>query len=309
MRSRRHSRVAGVNPERAQSGAPDSSAANDEKPPVDSRAYAFAYLIQEPSQLPADFPVEHDFELALFLPKESVPRFEVPRYVPRLVLLFPDRLTVYSHPSSGLGKITIPFTGVSYLELERFMADCCLTFFASQATLTLPFHGRDEEYIGDFLGPVQQHLLTTFTASLGCNPRAFGPEPGYKFAQIEATLQVDPEKVVTRFYVPSREMKKSRLFGQESWWTFGFEIVVTRNELYVFSDEKDGYRQLYGFRAAWVPLANLVDIDLSAAQQSIAIRLRGDFSLNVPVPVEQLGEAADFVSFVRKQIRKFTDSS
>ena len=305
MRSRRHSRGASANPKPGQSGAPDSSAADDAKPPVDSRAYAFAYLIKEPSQVPADFPVEPDFELALFLPKESVPRFEVPRYVPRLALLFPDRLTVYSHPSSGLDKIKLPFTDISYLELERFMADCCLTLFTSQATLALPFHGRDEEHIGDFLLPVQQHLLTISTASLDCNPRAFGPEPGYKFAQIEATLQVNPEKVVTRFYVPPREMKKARLFGQDSSWTFGSEIVVTRNELYVFSDEKDGYRQPYGFRAAWVPLANLVDIDLSAAQQSIAIRLRGDFSLNVPVPVEQLGEAADFVSFIREQIRRF----
>ena len=48
--------------------------------------------------------MEHNFELALFLPKESSERFEVPRYVPRLVLLFPDRLTVYSHPSVRLGQ-------------------------------------------------------------------------------------------------------------------------------------------------------------------------------------------------------------
>jgi len=36
---------------------------------VDSRAYAFAYLIREASQVPADFNVEQDFEYALFLPR------------------------------------------------------------------------------------------------------------------------------------------------------------------------------------------------------------------------------------------------
>lgn len=301
MRSRRYIRRVTVNPERGQSDAP--GAADDGKPPVDSRAYAFAYLIDEPSQLPADFPVDPEFELALFLPKESVPRFEVPRYVPRLVLLFPDCLTVYSHPSSGLDKTAIRFTGISHLELERFMADCCLTFFTEQASVALPFHGRDEEYIGDFLVPIRQHLLTICTSPLGCAPRAFGPEPGYKFAQIEATLEVDPEKVVTRFCVSPREVIKPRFFGQESSWTFGAEIVLTRNELYVFSDDKDGYRQLYGFRASWMPLGNLVDMVLNATQQSIAIRLRGNFSLEVPIPGDLLGEATDFVSFVREQIR------
>ncbi len=253
--------------------------------------------------MPADFPVDPDFERALFLPQESVPRFEVPRYVPRLLLLSPDRLTVCSHPSSGLGETTIHLVDISYFELERFMADCCLTFFTAQAPVALPFHGRDEEYIGAFLSHIQQRLLTISTLSLGCDQRAFGPEPSYKFAQIEDTLKVGLEGVVTRFFVPPRELKKPRLFGQESSWTFASQIVLTRNELYVFCDDKDGYRQLYGFRASWVPLGNVVDIVLTATRQSIAICLRDDFSLNVTVPSDLLTEATKFVSFVHEQIR------
>ena len=86
----------------------------EHKQAVDSRAYAFAYLIREPSQVPADFTVDCDFECALFLPRESVPRFEIPRYVPRLLLLWPDRLTVRSHPSCGLADTTEANRGWSF---------------------------------------------------------------------------------------------------------------------------------------------------------------------------------------------------
>lgn len=282
---------------------PDISAANA-KQGVDSRAYAFAYLIRESSQLPADFAVDPDFELALFLPRESVPRFEVPRYVPRLLLLWPDRLSVHSHPTFGLAKTTIRLADISYFELERFMADCSLTFFTSGKPVHLPFHGRDETFVRTFLGEVRQRLLATFKLpALSSEHRAFGPEPGYKFAQIEGILEVDPEGVVTRFFVPPREVSKPGLFRQEFSWISGSEIVLTRNELYLFSDDKDGYRQLYGFKASWVPLCNIMDITLSDTPLSIAIQLRSDCSLNVPLPSDLLGEARKFVSFVREQIR------
>jgi hypothetical protein len=271
---------------------------------VDSRAYAFAYLIKEPSELPADFPVDHGFEYALFLPRESVPRFETPRYVPRLLLLWPDRLSVRSHPSCGLAETTIRLADISYFELERFMANCSLTFITLAGALHLPFHGRDEEFVGTFLSHIQQRLLTIFKLPpLPGGPQAFGPEPSYKFARIEATLRVEPDGVVTRFHVPPKEVLKAGLFRQEFSWTSGSEIVLTRNELYLFSDDKDGYRQLYGFRASWAPLCNILDIALSATSRSIAIRLQSVFSWNIPVPSDLFGEAGKFVSFVREQIR------
>ena len=116
-------------------------------------------------------------------------------------------------------------------------------------------------------------------------------------------MKVDPEGVVTRFHVPPREASKPGLFRQEFSWTSGSEIVLTRNELYLFSDDKDGYRQLYGFRASWVPLCNILDIALSATSRSIAIRLQSVFSWNIPVPSDLFGEAGKFVSFFREQIR------
>lgn len=270
---------------------------------VDSRAYAFAFLIREPSQVPADFTVDWDLECALFLPRESVPRFEIPHYVPRLLLLWPDRLTVRSHPSCGLADTTICLADISYLELERFMADCSLTFFTPSVAVHLPFNGRDEKFVGTFVSEVQQRLLAISNLpSLRGKPRVFGSELGFKFAQIEATLKVDPEGVLTRFYVPPTEVVKPRLFRQELSWTYGSEIVLTEKELYLFSDDKDGYRQLYGFRASWVPLCNIRDVVFSGTRQSIVIKLRGDLSLKVAVPSDLLAEAKDCVTFLHERI-------
>jgi hypothetical protein len=285
-------------------GQVTAPAPSDETPAVDSRAYAYAYLIREPAQLPADFDVEQDFDCGLFLPRESVPRFELPRYVPRVVLLWPDRLTVHSHPGSGLVNITIRLSDVCYVELERFMAQCSLTFFMPGSVVPLPFHGRDEEHVGSFLEDVQQRLLSGGKPSpLLCRPQVFGPEPGYKFKQIEAIMRVDPERVVSRFVVPPKEVVRPKLFGAESLWTLGYEILLTQDQMYLFSDDKDGYRQLYGFRATWAPLGNMAEIALSSTPQVIEIKFQRGRSWNIPVPGDLRGDAGRFVSFVKEAMQ------
>lgn len=265
---------------------------------VDSRAYAFAYLISNQSQLPADFPVDEEFEHALFLPQEMVPRFEKPRYVPRLLLEGNERVTVYSHPRCGSGNTTLRFADISHIELERFLADCSLIFFTPGRTIHLPFHGRDREYVETFLGPLKRRLLSRRPQlNSAAQQRDFGPRLDYKFEQIEAMLKVDRESVVVRFFIPPKEVVRPRLFRNELSWKFGSEIVLTRTELYVFSDDKDGYRQLYGFRASWAPLQNVADIKWEGTLESITIRLLGDLSLRVPVPEESRSDAKQFVNF------------
>ncbi len=303
MRPRRYSKksamVPAVTPSKEAAPALDRS----RQQTVDSRAYAFAYLIREPSQLPADFPVEQGFEYALFLPQELVPRFEVPRYVPRLLLAWPDRLSVYSHPSCGLGKTTIRFADISYIELERFLAECSLIFFTLGRAVHLPFHGRDREYVGTFLDHLKHRLLSGGEQPLPSpEVQDFGPKLDHKFQQIEAILKVDPGAVVARFFMPPREVIRPRLFRPEFFWTFGSEIVLTRRELHLFSDDKDGYRQLYGFRASWVPLPNIANIGLCEAPQSVEIQLLSDLSLKMPISDDLRAEAGKFVRFAREQI-------
>jgi hypothetical protein len=271
--------------------------------PVDSRAYAFAYLIQEPSQLPADFPVDDGFEQALLLPKELVPRFEIPRYVPRLLLAGGDTLSVYSHPSYATTKATIRFHDISHLELRRFLADCSLSVFAPDTVTHLPFHSRDREHVETFFDHLKHRLLAGGKPPIPISGRRnFGSKVDYKFEQIEAIRQVDPEAVVARFFVRPQEVGKSRLFRQEFSWTCGSEIVLTRNQLHLFSDDKDGYRELYGFRASWVPLHNVADIRWDEPSRSITIQLLRDFRLQVLVPDDLRQEAKEFVRFVRSHI-------
>ncbi len=302
MRLRRNSKKSAspIVPASSEAGGPVDHAL---KQAVDSRAYAFAYLIKEPSQLPADFPVDEDFQQALFLPQELVPRFEVPRYVPRILVQQSDRVVVYSHPKCGPAKTIIAFVDISHLELEAFLTDCSLTISAAGTAVHLPFHGRDREYVEAFLDDLKHRLLSGGKqAALTSERRNFGSKLDFKFQQIEGLLDIDPETVIARFFVQPEEVIKSSLFRQELSWTFGSEIVLTGSELYLFSDDKDGYRQLYGFRALWAPLQNVTDIRWDDASESVTIRLVGDVCLKVPVPENLRAEAKKFVHFACGQI-------
>jgi hypothetical protein len=303
MRSRRYPRSWTTGSDEGPSSEPDHVVHDSLEQTVDSRAYSFAYLIQEPSQLPAGFPVRRDFKYALFLPQELVPRFETPRYVPRLLLEASDCLSVLSHPRCGPSETTIRLVDISYIELERFMADCSLIVFTPDRVVHLPFHGRDREYVATFLNHLKHRLRSGGERSTLISERPhFGSKLDYKFKQIEAILNVDPEEVVARFFVPPKEVTESRFLRQEFSWTFGSEIVLTRSELHLFSDDKDGYRELYGFRASWVPLQNVADIRWDDAFRSITTRLSGGLSLKVPVPDVLRTEANRFVRFALRRI-------
>lgn len=270
---------------------------------VDSRAYAFAYLTSDPRQLPADFPVEENFEHALFLPQEIVPRFKTPRYVPRLLLEERDCVTVYSHPRCAPAKTTIPFSEISHIEVERFLADCSLILFTPGRTVHIPFHGRDREFVQAFLKTLKRHLLAPRPPAIStAGQQDFGPKLDYKFQQIEAILEIKREFVRARFFVPPKEVIRPRLLRNELSWKFGSEIVLTQTELHAFSDEKDGYRQLYGFRASWAPLQQIASIGWEKALQSITIRLLKDLTLRVPVPEELGSEAERFADFASCEI-------
>jgi hypothetical protein len=131
-------------------------------------------------------------------------------------------------------------------------------------------------------------------------PRRFGAALDFKFAQIEKILDLDPTSVIVHFFVPPKQFVKSRLLGSEACWNVGTEMVITRRELHLFSDDKDGYRQLYGFRASWVPLQNVREMEWDEVSQLIVIRLAGGLSLNVSVLQDWRTEAKNFLEFTAR---------
>jgi hypothetical protein len=267
------------------------------EPTVNSRAYAFAYLIQDPAELPADFPVDEGFDYSLFLPQELVRRFSSPAYPPRILLLGPNHISLYFHPACGQALVTIPFHEISYIALERFLVDCSLTFFTGAQAVAAPFHGRDREHVADFLARLKLRLCVEAPQTPIAEPQNFGSLPDHKFREIETILHVDPAVVVGRFFIPPREVVTPGLFKPKSSWTSGSEIVLTRDDLHLFSDKQHGYRQLYGFMASWAPLRNVLGIEWDDVALAITIRLSGDLSLDVPVPDDLREEAEKFVNF------------
>jgi len=79
-------------------------------PEVDSRVYAFVYLIRGSEHLPSDFPVAVDFDRAVsgvFLPQDQSGWFSKSRYPARILVLLPEVLVVATHPSSDESEIRI----------------------------------------------------------------------------------------------------------------------------------------------------------------------------------------------------------
>lgn len=185
---------------------------------------------------------------------------------------------------------------ISHIEVERFLTSCSLILFTPGRVAHLPFHGRDQKYVATFVQELKHRLCPGDCLRKPISrPQEFGGAYDYKFEQIKKLLDIGPAAVVARFFVPPRQLVKSRLFRDESSWSSGFEIILTASELHYFSDDEDGYRQLYGFRASWAPLQNVTGIRWDEMQQSLIVQLLGDLSLKLPVREELRSEAKKFV--------------
>lgn len=283
--------------------AKDGPGADSSEQKVDSRAYSFAYLLNHTSQLPADFPTDDTFEHGVFLPRELVPRFDTPRYVPRLLLQGADGLQLYYHPAYGSGKELISFQEISHIEFERFLTDCSLVFATPCKSLHVPFHGRDRDRAEAFLARLKTRLLDHDKSTKHRQkPKNFGSPLDHKFKQIEVVLQVEAETVIARFFVAPKQTVKARLFSHETSWSCASELLLTSHELHYFSDDKDGYRQPYGFRASWVPLHKVVGIQWDTAINGISVFVLGGHTLRVPVPDELRTEGERFVQLARRYL-------
>jgi hypothetical protein len=129
---------------------------------IDSRQYAFSYLIRSPEQIPADFPLPEfaRYQIALFLPRDDPDWFGRRAYPPRILLLDRDTIVVLTHPCYDQPPVRLALADIEFYEIGQLLLIGWMRFVTARSELRLPFNTRSAPSMNEFLDALAQRYLT-----------------------------------------------------------------------------------------------------------------------------------------------------
>jgi len=275
---------------------------------VDSRAYAHAYLLRTPEDLPKDFLVraaEDGFRLGVFLPMDQFGGANGLRFPARILLLRENELICATHPSEGIDEVCIPKDQILQLEAGQILLDMWVGLLTRQGSFHWPYAAHNADVVGEFQQRLKDFLFSDVPSGLPPKARVLGVEPSRKVGHAEAEELLPDEKAFLRFCIAApaekRSTRKSLSLlkpGQEC-------VVATHRRLLWITDRQNGYAQPYGTIRRSAPLASVSDVRLvrAAGERRVVLALGHSVAWRIPVQERQEEEARLFCSELRKWLR------
>jgi hypothetical protein len=267
---------------------------------VDSRSYIFALPIRSANDLPGDFNFPDDlgeFSHGVFLPRAEPDWRGRRAYPPRVALLSHDSLVVVAHPSSGEATYAILFRDLQFIEYGHFLLVGWIAFVSSEGRRELPFNTRTSPPIEEFLSLLSKECAPVGDILGGSSCVSFGDALDIKFQNAEQAALDRDERVLTRFFNPTREKPRRGwgLFRVDSHEPGDYLAITNRRLLWITERNRDSYAR-YGSLVRWAAVRNVVDVSVDSSGQNCRIfcRFKSGASWDVRLPVDQSDAAAAF---------------
>ncbi len=269
-------------------------------PEVDSRVYAFVYLIRGSEHLPSDFPVAVDFDRAVsgvFLPQDQSGWFSKSRYPARILVLLPEVLVVATHPSSDESEIRIRTADILAIESSRILLDGRLTVHTAESSHQWRYNTRDGRHVDEFLLQLRQLTMSEQDGFQKTSRFVFGSPLDFKFAAAESS-ELDPgERVLVRFFSPPRQLIDKHWFVETHSWQPGDYVGLTSRRILWITDRSDGRRSVFGTISTYAALRHLSEISLTHREGVCELAVSvGHQDWRVPIPTELREQARSFVN-------------
>ncbi len=252
---------------------------------VDSRAYAFAYVIRSPQDIPADFAgvVAPRFSIGLFLPQELAGRFHTARYAARVLLFVEDEVLLYTHPSAKAGVVVIPMARVLVMETERFLLDCRARFVLAGAEHEIRYSARDDKFASEFLECLRLRFLGQEPAAMTHRAAHLGDPLDLAFRNFSRREQMPDEVLWARLFIASQRQTGTRWLGASVSWTPSDYVALTNYRLLWMTNRRGKYRQQFGVRCSYCALARITGVRVEDnAELNISIADKLTWRIHVP---------------------------
>jgi hypothetical protein len=258
---------------------------------IDSRQYAFAYLIRSPEQIPADFPVPEfaRYRIVLFLPRDDPDWFGRRAYAPRILLLDQDAIVVLTHPRYDVPQVRLALEDLLYYEIGHILLIGWMRFITIGPEILLPFNTRSGRLINEFLNALGQQFLTNRTDCASEQKVEFGLPLDIKFKNCLAMAIGPGERVcATWFHPPVRKVRRWGPFRVRAETGGDLVAVTDRRVLWITDQCQDRYER-YASIVSSTPMHRVMNIEVQ--ENALVIRLDASASWSIQIPAEGCAEA------------------
>ena len=267
---------------------------------VDSRWYAFSYLIRSEDDLPADFPIpesEKEFQIGIFLPRDPPDWFGRSKYPPRILLLHGGSLLVLTHPRHSAEPVRLELSDLTYYEAGHILLIGWLRFATATLDLHLPYNTRSERLMNEFLDSLMTVYLGGKANSCLARTTEFGPSLDIKFRNYLTSTMRSGELLCARWFSPpSERIRRWGPFRVRS--EAGGDLVACTNERLIWiRDQWNDRYERYGGITSTAPLRCIASVHCSASVLNVGFH--SGLSWRIPLLREACKEAEAFASACR----------
>jgi hypothetical protein len=271
---------------------------------IDSRQYAFSYLIRSPEEVPGDFPVPEfaRYRIVLFLPRDDPDWFGRRAYPPRILLLDQDAIVVLTHPLYGEPPVRLALADVLYYEIGQVLLIGWMRFVTTGPETRLPFNTRSDRLVNEFLDELGHRYLASRMECASEPKVEFGLPLDIKFRNCLAMAIGPGERVcATWFNPPVRKFRRWGPFRVRAETGGDLAAVTDRRVLWITDQCKDRYER-YASIVSSTPIRRVIHTEVR--ENALLIQLHASVFWSIPVPAGRCAETEAFARFIQETLQR-----
>jgi hypothetical protein len=277
---------------------------------VDSREYAFAYLIRSAKDVPADFPIPEPerLRIGLFLPRDGPDWFGRRAYPPRILLLEADAILVLTHPRYNEPPLRLALSGIVSYEIGHVFLIGWIRLVTAQSAIDLPYNTGLDRSVSEFLDVFLKQYLAGETEWGNGAVVTFGPALDIKFGNCLNAAMRPGERLCAIWFSPHYQV--SRRWGPFRVGTdaAGHLVAYTDRRILWITDRCNGRYERYGSVVSTAAARGVAGVQCQRGSDkgTLTISLRAGESWSIPFPSERFADAEGFAREVESAVIRGT---
>jgi hypothetical protein len=275
-------------------------------PAVDSRQYAFSYLIRSLEDVPADFPIPEPerLRIGLFLPRDGPDWFGRRAYPPRILLLDADAILVLTHPCYDEPPLRVALSDIVFYELGHIFLIGWIRLVTGRSSIHLPYNTGLDQSVSEFL---QSFLDEYLGGGMEWDNEAavtFGPPLDIKFSNCLRSAMRPGERLRAMWFSPPYQA--SRRWGPFRVRTEagGHLVAYTDRRVLWITDRCNDRYERYGKVVSSAPVRGV--LGAGCDKRALTISLHSGTSWSIPFPSERYADAEGFAREVETAVIRET---
>jgi hypothetical protein len=231
----------------------------------DSRQYRYSFRLKTPADVPDDFlplPFGSDWDCAALIPGETQNSWEQSAYPPRIYAVYPGRVAVYPHPSSGQTAFSLALQDLYEIEYERALLSGELTLHGRFASGSFRYNTVHHRQIRMLLSSLRNYWMRPGSVAWTSQPAAVAFRKSQFPCWNALQAEIDPgEEILWNCYKPAQRIQEKGIFSRTVKRSSGYLLAITSRRIILIGEEVKSHSDPFGIRVRYRSIFSMASVE------------------------------------------------